>query len=145
MNENIELIEYVYKDSEMCVYSLTKLLNELNGKENKIKKLVEEELKESKKYLKECKKIIKKNNYEPKCTGTMSKMSAGMGIKMEVIKDNSDAAIAHMLIQGMTMGLVDITTKIKNYEKSVEKEILEIAQKYKEYEETEIEKLKKFL
>lgn len=42
MNENNELLEYIYQNSEMAKYSLEKLINELKGKDNKIKKDVEE-------------------------------------------------------------------------------------------------------
>ena len=60
MNENIELVQYIYKSSEMGVYSSENILNSINGKENKIIKDVENILKEYEKYKKESKKIIKK-------------------------------------------------------------------------------------
>ena len=36
MNENLELLEYLYKNSEMGASTLTKMLDELQDKENKI-------------------------------------------------------------------------------------------------------------
>ncbi len=45
MDENLELLEYIYKDSDMSVITLEKLLQELNDKDNKIKKKTEEILK----------------------------------------------------------------------------------------------------
>ena len=36
MDENLELLDYMYKNSEMCVHSLTKLLEDLGSRENKI-------------------------------------------------------------------------------------------------------------
>ena len=53
MDENLELLEYIYKNAEMGAFSLTTLIDLLNGKENKIKKTVEEEIKG---YLTEMKK-----------------------------------------------------------------------------------------
>lgn len=50
MDENLELLEYVYKNSEMGVFSLTKLIKAINDKENKIKKVIEEEIKGYEKY-----------------------------------------------------------------------------------------------
>ena len=38
MNENNELLEYIYQTAEMGVFSTTKLIEDINGKENKIKK-----------------------------------------------------------------------------------------------------------
>ena len=45
MNENMELIMSVYRISEMGVYSTTCLINNLRNKENKIKLLLENEIK----------------------------------------------------------------------------------------------------
>ncbi len=145
MDENIELLEYIYKNSEMCTYTLKKLLSDLGNRENKIKKLIDDEIKEYEKYLKECKKIIKKNNYELKENSLMAKMGSSMGIKKEVRKDNSDAAIAHMITEGITMGIVDIESKIKNYKDSVDKKIYKLAKDYLDYHQKEIEKLKEYM
>ena len=145
MDENIELLEYIYKNSEMCTYTLKKLLNDLGNRENKIKKLIDDEIKEYEKYLKECKKIIKKNNYELKENSLMAKMGSSMGIKKEVRKDKSDAAIAHMITEGITMGIVDIESKIKNYKDSVDKKIYKLAKDYLDYHQKEIEKLKEYM
>ena len=43
MDENVELLEYVYKNSEMGSFTINKLLKELEEKDNKIKKLAKEE------------------------------------------------------------------------------------------------------
>lgn len=145
MDENLELLEYIYKNAEMGAFSLTTLIDLLNGKENKIKKTVEEEIKGYEKYLKESKKLIEKHKYELKETGMMAKMGATMGIKKETKCDNSDAAIAHMIIEGLTMGVVDISTKINNYKKSADKKIIKLAEDFLEFQEDEIEKLKSFL
>ena len=145
MDENLELLEYMYKNSEMCVYSLTELLKDLNGKDNKIKELIDDEKKTYKNFMDESKKIMKKHKYEPKENSMMKKVMSTMGIKKEVMTDNSDASIAHMLTQGVTMGIVDIETKIKNYKDSVDKKTYKLAKEYLEYQQGEIEKLKKFM
>lgn len=145
MDENLELLEYIYKNAEMGAFSLTTLIDLLNGKENKIKKTVEEEIKGYEKYLKESKKLIEKHKYELKETGMMAKMGATMGIKKETKCDNSDAAIAHMIIEGLTMGVVDISTKINNYKESADKKIIKLAEDFLKFQEDEIEKLKSFL
>ena len=145
MDENLELLEYIYKNAEMGAFSLTTLIDLLNGKENKIKKTVEGEIKGYEKYLKESKKLIEKHKYELKETGMMAKMGATMGIKKETKCDNSDAAIAHMIIEGLTMGVVDISTKINNYKGSADKKIIKLAEDFLKFQEDEIEKLKCFL
>lgn len=145
MNENLELMEYLYQNSEMGVHTLTTLLKELNDKENKIKKLIEEQLKEYEKFQKESEKIIKKHKLEPKETSIMAKMGSNMGIKKEVKCDNSDASIAHMVIEGVTMGLVEIESKIKNYKAEVDNDILKLAEEYKSALDKQIKDLKEYL
>lgn len=145
MNENLELLQYLYQSSEMGVLALTNLLKELNDKENKLKKIISDELTIYEKYFKESKKILKKNKGKVKSNSLMTKMMSKQGIKKEVSDDNSDASIAHMLIQGLTMGVVDIETKIKNYGDAVDKEINKLANDYLKFQQDEIEKLKKYL
>lgn len=145
MNENNELLEYIYQTAEMGVFSTTKLIEDINGKENKIKKVIEGILKGYENFLKDSKKMLEKKKTEIKENSTFSKMGASMGIKKEVKEDNSDAAIAHMMIEGLTMGTVDISSKIKNYERDSDKDILALAKKFLKFQEESIEFLKKYL
>lgn len=145
MDENIELLEYIYKNAEMGMYTINELLKNLNNKENKIKMITEKELNEFEYFYKNSKKLLKKNNVSSKNNGTFTKMSASMGIKMETMKDNSDANIAQMLIQGITMGTVEIESKIENYKNVVNKSNLALAKKYLKTLYKQIEELKKFL
>lgn len=145
MNENNELLEYIYQTAEMGVFSTTKLIEDINGKENKIKKVIEGILKGYENFLKDSKKMLEKKKTEIKENSTFSKMGASMGIKKEVKEDNSDAAIAHMMIEGLTMGTVDISSKIKNYERDADKDILTLAKKFLKFQEESIEFLKKYL
>ena len=143
--ENQELLEYLYKNSEMGISTLTKMLDELQDKENKIKLWASEAIKEYEKYFKKTKELIKKYKIDVKGNSFMSKMGSNMGIKMEVMKDNSDSAMAHMIIEGVTMGLVDIETKINNYSDIADSKILELSKEYKESLNKQIETLKKYL
>ena len=142
--KNNELLEEIYKNAEMGSNTPNRLMKNLKEKENRIKKVLEAELKEYEDYAKKAKEIIKIEGLTLKQTGLINKLSANMGIDMEVIKDNSDAAIAHMLIEGLTMGVVDMTTKIKNDDSS-SKEVKVLAKNFLEFQQREIEKLKKYL
>lgn len=145
MNENLELMMHVYKTSEMGAYSTNSLLEKLQTKENKIKHVLECEIKEYEKFMKESEKILTENDVEPKRYGLMSKMSSDMGIAMETLKDNSDPALAQMLIEGFTMGTVEMNNKIKKYKSTCEKRMLKIAKNFLKFQENEIEKLKTFM
>ncbi len=145
MNENMELLNFVYENAEMGVHTLNILSDALRKRDNKIKGLIEDELKEYNNFLKESEKLLKKNKIEPKKTNLMAKLSSKMGITMETMKDNSDPAIASMVIEGLTMGIVEMQTKIENYKKLVDKKILKLSTKFLKFQEEEIEKLKAFM
>ena len=145
MDENLELLQYIYKTAEMGVFSTTKLIQDINDKENKIKKVVEGILKGYENFLQESEKQIKKQDLDVQSNGMMAKMGSAMGIKKETKKDNSDAAIAHMLIEGLTMGVVDITSKLKNYKNDADSKIVSLADKFLKFQEDSIEFLKKYL
>ena len=61
MNENMELLNFVYENAEMSMHSLNNLSDILRNKDNKIKGLIEDELKEYNSFLKESEKLLKKN------------------------------------------------------------------------------------
>ena len=145
MNENMELLNFVYENAEMGVHTLNNLSDILRKKDNKIKGLIEDELKEYNNFLKESEKLLKKNKLGYKKTNLMSKISSKMGIAMESMKDNSDPAIASMVIEGLTMGIVEMETKIESYKKIVDKKILKLSNKFLKFQEEEIEKLKTFM
>ncbi len=145
MNENLELLEYMYKSSGMGINSLTDLLKELDDKKNKIKSDLSDELTKYENYHKKCKELLKKNKGEVEENSLMTKIMSKQGIKMEVKNDNSDSAIAHMIIEGLTMGVVDTETNLKNLSNKVDKKIYKLVNEYLKFQQEEIEKMKKYL
>ena len=145
MNENEEILEYIYQTSNMGMQSTKDLINSLKGKDNKIKKLVEEIEKNYEKYAKETEKLLNKKDLKAKPIGMMAKAMSKMSINKEMMNDNSDANIADMLIQGLTMGNLELTKHIDNYEKTADKKIIAIAKNLRKFGEEYIEKLKVYL
>lgn len=145
MNENNELLMHIYKSAEMGVYSTTGLINALRNKDNKIKHVLEGEIKGYEKFMKESEEILVKRKITPKKSGFMTKMGNDMGIMYETMKDNSDAAIASMLVEGFTMGVIEMETKINQYKNSAKRNVLNMAKDFKVFQENEINKLKTFM
>lgn len=145
MNENNELLEYMYQDAEMAIYSLNILLKELDGKDNKIIKVIEDILRDYEKYYKDLKKQLKKEKINAKGSSIIAKIGSNIGIKKDIIIDNSDARIADMLIKGLTMGTIEMEKKISKYNKTIDKKNLKQAEEFLEFQQKTIEKLKKFL
>lgn len=145
MDENNELLLYIYKNADMGVKSTTKLIRLLNAKDNKIKNVVEGELKGYEHFLKKSEALLKKNKTEPKGSGLMADISSSIGMNMEFMKDNSDAKIADMLIRGFTMGNIEIDKKIDKFKDDADKDIIKLAKELKKFGEENIELLKPYL
>ena len=145
MDKNQEFITQIYQDIDMALDSLTMLSKKLEKKDNKIKEIIEKTIKGYEKHLKIVKKYMKENNYNIESKALLSKLGAFMGINMEVMKDNSDSRMADMLIQGLTMGVLNITKNIDKYKSKVDKNLISIAKDYKKHQEESIEKLKVYL
>ena len=145
MNEKYELYKHIYKDAEMAVFTLEKLVSDLKEKDNKIKPLIDELLGNYKDWKEKIKKILKSNNETLPENGSIEKMMAKLGIAKEVKDDNSDASIANMLIQGVSMGSIDTEKKINNYKNKVDKDQIKICKYFLKFQQETIEKLKKYL
>lgn len=145
MDENEELLNYIYETANMGMQSTKDLINALKGKDNKIKKLLPEIEKNYEKYSKETEKLLNKNDLKAKPIGVMAKTMSKMSITKEMMNDNSDSNIADMLIQGLTMGNLELTKYIDNYENTADKKIIELAKSLRKFGEEYIQTLKIFL
>lgn len=145
MNENNELLEYIYQNSKMGVTSLTNLINIINGKDNKIKKIIEGQLKGYESFVKESRKLLKKYKTKPKEKSMMANIFSKLSMNMEMMRDNSDARVADMLIKGFTMGNVDIEKIIDRYQDDAREDILNLAKKLLKFGEENIKILKPYL
>lgn len=145
MKTENELLQHIYQDASMATFTLTKLLENLKEKDNKIKDATEDILKEYEQFAKTSKQLLQEQKIIPQEESMMAKMGASMGIKKEVINDNSDASMAEMLIQGISMGSLEMQKEIKAYEKKVDEETLKLAKSFLKFQENAIEKLKKYL
>lgn len=141
--ETDEILNYIYENAKMGKESTETLIKSLEGKENKIIEAVEDILISYADFENKAKELIATTELkEPKL---IAKISANMGIKMKTKKDNSDANIADMLVQGLTMGELEMSKKIESFKDTVSKESLTLAKEFRTFQANAIEKLKKFL
>lgn len=145
MEEKLELITHVHKDASMGAYTMKTLCNKLKDKDNKIKSFLEDIEKRYKEFSDKTKEILIENDINPEEEGFITKMMSSMGIGKEVKDDNSDSAIADMVIQGISMGSIEMEKKIEAYKDQLEKEHLNIAKDFFKFQQKAINDLKKFL
>lgn len=134
MNKQCELIEKIYKDASMGRFSTEKLLGNLKDKDNKIIGDVEEIFKGYSSFEEKAKEILLSRDIPPEKVGNMTKMMSFMGIFKEVLADNSDSAIADLLIQGLLMGEVEMKKRIENASDDVNKDDFDLAKDFLKFQ-----------
>lgn len=143
--EEYEILNYVYKNAKMGSNSCTSLLKMLENKDNKIINEVEDILNSYDNFLNKTKELLEEINKEGNTINPFITLSADMGIKMKVTKDNSDSAIADMLINGLTKGEIEMTKKFNILEDNINSNIKKLVREFKEFHTNSIKKLKKYL
>ena len=145
MNTETELLEYIYQTADLGKKGYIHLLQALEDKDNKIKKEIEKQLEGYEIIHEEVKELLKKKKVKPKDKGPFIEMINKMGTNMNVMMDNSDSKIAEMIIQGLTMGIIEMEKQLNEYEKKVDKNIIKEAKKLLKYQEKCKKEIEKYL
>ena len=145
MNRQCELLEKIYKDASMGRFSMQKLLENLKGKDNKIIGVVESIFQDYSSFEQKAKEALVAQDKKPEEEGNMAKMMSSMGIFKEVLTDNSDSAIADLLIQGLSMGEIEMQKKVDNASDDINKDDLKLAKDFLKFQQKAQKELKKYL
>lgn len=98
------------------------------------------------KFAADAKKILERENVEPREEGMMGKMGAKMGIGMKTMVDSSPSHIAELLMEGAVMGICETTRTMKSYEQQDGCfDTLQISRDIVSFEEHNLDAAKAFL
>ena len=114
MNETIQLLQDVVRNARTGRDAVEQLLNKAEGGEMR-----EELNKEKAEYLqtqKEGERALADAGGRAEPTGPMARAGMWMGLEMETLADRSDAHIAEIVIQGATMGVIEMTKALNTYD-----------------------------
>lgn len=142
MDANAEMLNYIRQNAQMGQNTLHQLIDIV--RENEFKTLLTSQFEEYKKMFNTVEKRLKTMGMEIKDINAFSKISAYLMINMETLMDKTPSHIAEMLIQGSTMGVIQITRKLKEY-KEADDEILYMGEHLLRLEQQNIEECKKYL
>jgi hypothetical protein len=142
MNENIEMLNYIYQNSSMGITTIQQILKDVDDLE--FKDVLKEQLEDYIKISRKAEDLLNMENKQAKDIGVMYKVTTYLSIKMSTMKDNTSSHIAEMMVQGSNMGVIDITKNLNNY-KNIENTIRSLAEQLLKIEQNNIEKLKPYL
>lgn len=142
MNQNAELLNFIYQNSQMGVEALEKLIP--ITKDNEFSKCLQSQLDEYKLINAKAEKKLNENGYDEKGIGAFTKLQSYIMINLQTMMNKTPSHLSEMLITGSTMGVIDAIKNIKKYS-DAEPSILELMDDLKKFEERNIEQLKPFL
>ena len=85
-------------------------------------------------------------NYDdfPKELNSMQKAMGWVGVEMNTLTDKSNSKIAELMIQGTNMGIIE-GVKLLNHNPDTEQHIKDILNKFIDFQQNNVEQLKKYL
>lgn len=143
INPDIQLLNDIYKNSQMGRKTLEEI-TELT-EDTKFLEVLQKHRDWYTQLNDEASLLLRSHGEEPKGTGMWDDVSASLMIKVNTLTDRSPSHLAQMLVQGSSMGIVDIQKELNQQENTADPNILKLAKKLLDGEEKNVETLKKFL
>ena len=142
MNGNVELLNYIYQNSQMGTVTIAQLLDIVE--DAAFKSQLQSQYDEYKCIHEEARSLLNENGCDEKGISAFEKIRAYLMINMQTLTDKSSSHIAEMMIIGSNMGVIDAIKNLKKY-KDAEPEILSLMERLKAFEENNIRSLKDYL
>lgn len=143
MNENVELLNYIYQNAQMGKETIAHLLRIVEDKD--FEKQLTSQYHEYKMFYDKAQKLLEQHGYDEKGITAFEKLKTYLMINMQTLTDKSTSHIAEMMVIGSNMGVIDAIKNIKKYKQHAEKDIIELMEQLKTFEEENISSLKRFL
>jgi hypothetical protein len=142
MNENFELLNYIYQNAGMGKETITKLID--MSKDEEYKKMLTSQLQEYEMICNKAEEKIKELNKEAKDNNIFSKVTTYLIINFNTLINKTPSHLSELLIHGSAVGIVDIIRSIKKYP-NADKEIIKLANELLKLEENNVEECKRYV
>lgn len=140
--DDAEILREVQKNAEMAIKAIDTISNKVYDDDLALQ-LSRQSLKYSEIHNRALDQLLD-GKAEPFRSNHLSEMMLSGGIQARTLLDTSTGHIAEMMIQGSTMGITGMT-KALNHHGNAEKMTMELASELVDFEEKNIERMKKFL
>ncbi len=143
MTDTKELLALIHKNAAMGVATIPQAMSLPQSRA--MGEVLESQLREYRTITAHCQSVAKNQNHPlPRTSGFSRTMSNAM-LHAQTMMDPSTSKLAEMMIQGSTMGTVQMTRKLHQYSGEVNPEVLQLGQQLLKMEERNIQEMKRFL
>lgn len=150
-NVTLALASLIYKTAKMGGEAITDTIPKIKDGKRKgeSEKMREELTRQFAKYEKiaaEAEAFLASNDCPAKEENMLTKMASKAGIMMNTMKDPSPSHVAEMMVEGLSMGITEITAKSReSKEKGCDEKMLDLADRLISFQEDAVDKIKAFL
>ena len=142
MEQGNALLKYVHKNAEMGKGTIPQVLEVVE--DEKLRQALASQLGEYEAIARRSEKLLEQRGVDLNEAGELRDFMSGVMIRAKTLTDRSPSHIAEMMIQGSTMGTIQMTRRLHNCE-AADGEALLLAHKLLRTEENNIEQMKNFL
>ncbi|NBK97233.1 MAG: hypothetical protein EOM50_04340 [Erysipelotrichia bacterium] len=142
MNENIQLLNFIYQNAQMGVETIQQLLDIV--KEDDFRKYLKEKQEGYDQMLHDAKSKLHEHGYDEQGLTTFEKIKTYFMINIQTLNDDSTSHIAEMMMIGSTMGVINTIRSIRKYQNS-DKHLLMMMKTLQDFEEKSYQDLKIYL
>ena len=145
------LAEEIYKTAKMGGESITDILPKIKdgdrvGESEKMRSELTRQFAQYEKIATDAEKYLSDLDVRAKGENMMIKLSAKAGIAMNTMMDPTPSHIAEMMVEGLAMGITEMTAKVRQArERNCEEKILSLADRLISFQESAVDEIKKFL
>ena len=143
MDSNSELLTYIHKNAEMGKDTISHLMNITS--DIGFKSMLQSQYREYNAINNISEKKLKVRQKEARDINPVTKASSYLSINLNTLMNKTPSHLSEMLIQGSTMGVIDISKKINEYQLTADKDVMELANSLLGIEQRNIDECKKYL
>ena len=142
-HKNVELLNYISKNTEMGKSSIKQLLEVVKHPE--FRETIESQYREYDEIYDLAHQALETRHEEAKNVNPMAKISSYIMINFNNLTDGSESSMAEMMLKGSNSGIVESTKHLNDLGDQVEPDVKQLAERLMKFEKRNVEDLKKFL
>lgn len=142
MQQDTELLNSIYQNTKMGEEALDNVVRSVDN--DRIKSDIQQQMAGYSHLYSQAQQQLAEQHAEPKDINGLTKASSYIGAKLNTLIDHSPSHIAEMLIQGSTMGVIEMTESL-NRCASASPPVKDLANQVVTFENQNIERMKTYL
>jgi hypothetical protein len=143
MNNDAKLLSYIHKNAAMGTRTIPHVLSLPQSKA--MHRALTSQLEEYKLIARDSEECAKRRGYDVAEPTALSQTMSAMMLRMQTMTDRSTSHLAELMIQGNTMGTIQMTRQLNQLRPKADSEISDLGRKLLKTEEQNIQQMKMFL